>query len=66
MRKLMVCVLVLGCSVPSSGCLILAAGAVVAVKKKKDNELAACETQAAGLELDQTRVVNCDKYNKAK
>ncbi len=66
LRKLIVCALVLGCSVPSSGCLLMAAGVVVAVNKKKHNHEKTCEAMKAAQASDPSVVVPQDCYKKAK
>lgn len=61
LRKLIVCVLVLGCSVPTSGCLVVAAGVVVAAKKKHDRDKA-CEGRNAGQgDRAKAPAKDCDK-----
>ncbi|HEX8233031.1 MAG TPA: hypothetical protein VF559_06790 [Caulobacteraceae bacterium] len=60
-RKLLIAALVLGCSVPSSGCLVIAGAAVVAAKKKHDHKKA-CEAVAAGQPVDPEKAPkNCDE-----
>ena len=60
LRKLLITALVLGCSVPSSGCLIIAGAAVVAAKKKHDHNKA-CEAAAAGQIDTKDAPKDCDK-----
>lgn len=59
LRKLMICAVVLACSVPSSGCLVVAGAAIYAADKKRDHQRA-CDAARAAQASDPAVIVPAD------